>query len=242
MNPLENGTQPIECMHGSWDSQSVRQLKMAYQRVNIVKQIKKCFQEKTDVRMLEFGPGLGCLIEQVHSNWPKTEYHVADRDSGLLAELKVRYPHLITNLIAKSDDLEKIMGDFDVIAAVDVWEHLPLPLALSYTAWCWQKLSQGGMLILQTPNWGCPVTPATFCSDLTHCTAYNEESICHLFRSAGIPNGAFAVLPRRTPGFLGFIRDRLNDLFGLFYRLVFVFFGTGRMKIFSPDLIAIARK
>ena len=242
MNTARQYEHNAECAHGIWDDQSVCRLKTAYHRKNIFKRIEDSSCDKSKLRMLEFGPGLGCLIDLVHSCWPDAEYHTADVDPGLLKALSERFPSLRTHQLQGSDELERIEGQFDVIAAADVWEHLLQSEALAYTAWCWQRLAPGGMLILQTPNWGCPVTPATFYSDLTHRTALNEESIRQLFRSAGIPGKATVVLPRKTPGFLGGIRDGLNGLFGLFYRLVFIFFGAVRLRIFSPDLIAIARK
>jgi len=84
MNPLKESRPATGCMHGSWDNDGVCQLKTAYQRINIVRQIEKRFRKRTNLRMLEFGPGLGCLIDLVHSNWPQAEYHVADTESGLL--------------------------------------------------------------------------------------------------------------------------------------------------------------
>jgi hypothetical protein len=242
MNSLEKERQQDGCTHGIWDNLTVCRLKTAYHRVNIRKRIEECFCKKSALRMIEFGPGLGCLINLVHTDWPQTEYHAVDIDPGVLKSLCVRFPFLQTHCAAGISDLESIDGCFDVIAAVDVWEHLPLPVALAYTKWCWQRLNPGGMLILQTPNWGCPATPSAFYSDLTHCTPFNEESIRHLFKSADIPDESFSVFPRKTPGFLGVIRDGLLGLFGVFYRLVFVFFGAVRLKVFSADLVAVVRK
>ena len=242
MNSSSNIQDHEKCLRGNWDNPSVCQLKTAYQRINIYKNIKKQFLTKPPLRIFEFGPGLGCLIDLAHTAWPQTEYHVADMDSHLLTALTDRFPFIRPHHIAAIDDLENPEGVFDVIAAVDVWEHLPLPIARAYTKWCWQRLAPGGIMILQTPNWGCPVTPATFYGDLTHCTSYNEKSIRQLFQDAGIPDEAVTVIPRKTPGMAGFFRDQLNTIFGWAYRLVFIFFGAVRIKIFSPDLVAIVRK
>ncbi len=231
-----------DCLHGGWANPAISRLKTAYHRVNILAKMEEPLRRNPVMRILEFGPGLGCLIELVHAKWSSVEYHVADIDRQVLDALVEKFPFVTPHHLEKSVDLADVQGAFDVIVAVDVWEHLPLSEALAYTTWCWQRLRPGGMLILQTPNWGCPVTPANFYGDLTHRTPLNEESIRQLFRGAGIPEGAFSVLPRKTPGVLGFIRDRLNGLFGLFYRLVLVFFGAVRLKIFSPDLVAIVRK
>lgn len=232
----------VKNIRGLWINPATRCLKIKYHRINILDRIKSAFHVQSPRRMLEFGPGLGCLIELGHEVWPAMEYHVADIDSGLLESLAGRFPYLQTHCIDESRDLKALDGLFDVIAAVDVWEHLPINEAIAYTEWCWQRLNPGGMLILQTPNWGCPVTPATFYSDMTHCTPFNEESIRHLFRGAGVPDDSVHILPRKTPGLFGVIRDGLIGLFGMFYRLVFVFFGAVRLKVFSADLVVVIRK
>lgn len=242
MNSEEKNRPNLESLHGMWDDAAVCRLKTAYHRTNIIKNIEGCFRKGPSVRMLEFGPGVGCLVDLVQMSWPQTEYHIADMDAGLLSTLAARCPFIHAHQIAGIRDLENIQGLFDVIAAVDVWEHLPLSDALAYTAWCWQRLAPGGILIIQTPNWACPVTPATFYGDLTHCTPLNEASIRQLFRGAGIPEASVVVRPRKTPGVLGMIRDSLNTVFGLLYRLVFVFFGAVRPSIFTPDLVAVVCK
>lgn len=242
MEAIEQDGCGAGCAHGIWDDQSARRLKTAYHEINIIKRIEGFFQREGPLRVIEFGPGMGCLFDLVRSRWPETNYHVADVDAGLLADLSGRLSSRQTHFLQGSESLENIAGSFDVIAAVDVWEHLELAEALAYTKWCWQRLTPGGVMILQAPNWGCPTTPYTFFNDLTHCTPLNEESIRQLFQSAGIPMEAISVFPRKTPGVLGFFRDGLNGFFGLFYRLFFVFFGAVRLKVFSADLVAVVCK
>ncbi len=229
-------------IHGCWNDESVCRLKTSYQEKNIVGRIRRNIRHRNSYRMLEFGPGLGCLLNLVTERWADVEYHVADVDAAVLGDLSEKHSRLIGHQVAGIEDLESIDGCFDIIVAVDVWEHLPLHLAMDYTQWCWRHLSPGGMLILQTPNWGCPVTPSTFYSDLTHCTQFNEISMAQLLRGAGIPATAFLISSRRTPGCLGSIRDLLNDIFGLLYQCWFIFFGAVRLSVFSADLIVEAHK
>ncbi len=178
----------------------------------------------------------------MYENAEVAEYSVADVDRNGLNDLSVQFPNITTVLLDSEGAPPSRDGIFDIIVAVDVWEHLSFDAALNYTVWAYERLAPEGLLVLQVPNWGCPVTPLTFFGDLTHRLMFNEKSIRQLLRAASVPDYQVSVLPRRTPGWLGSIRDALGVMFGWVFRLAFVFFGSPRLKIFSADLIALVHK
>lgn len=221
---------------------AIRKLKSDYHRINFMKPLNSVIARGKKIRVLEFGPGIGCLIDLVLSDYPDAEYHIADIDRDSLLRLQADKPGLITHHCAGQADLLKIEGMFDVVIAIDVWEHLDLDVAIFYTRWCYEHLNAGGMMMLEVPNWGCPLTPSVFCLDLTHKLMFNEHSVRQLCRVAGVPEGLFKIIPRKTPYILGAVRDGLGYVFGLCYRLSFMFFGAVRLTIFTPDLVTIIHK
>lgn len=226
--------------HG--DIEKVYALKKAYHRKNILSRIGRRFAPSAEINVLEFGPGIGCTADLIHASYAKVDYSIVDCTQGVLDEVQAKFPQIAAFFVEDAEQLAKIDKQFDVIVAVDVWEHLPPDLLVPYTRWCWQQLKPGGMLIIQVPNWGCPLTAATFCSDLTHVNQLNEKSVRQLFRMVGIDDACFAVFNRLTPGFLGAVRDAILRIYCIYLRALYVLFGSVRLKVFSPDLVAVAEK
>jgi len=226
--------------HG--DVENVYALKLAYHRKNILARIRRHFPEKSGISVLEFGPGLGCMADLVHSTYEDVDYSIVDCTQGVLDEVQLRFPDVSAFFVENAGQLDAIDKQFDVIVAVDVWEHLPPELLVPYTRWCWQHLKPGGQFIMQAPNWGCPLTAATFCSDMTHVNQLNEKSVRQLFRMVGIDDACFCVFNRLTPGFLGSVRDAILRVYCIYLRALYILFGSVRLKIFTPDLVAVAEK
>ena len=66
---------------------------------------------------------------------------------------------------------DQVETRFDAILLLDVIEHLPLEDGLELLEKCFGALTDGGVLLLQTPNGRCVRSP--FSSDITHLQAYN---------------------------------------------------------------------
>lgn len=217
-------------------------LKKAYQRRNILFRIRQRFSASDTLDVLEFGAGMGCLVDLMKEAFSCVQYTVIDNNEGTLVEISDRFPEVVSHLVCEYEQLVQIDQKFDVIVAVDVWEHLPPDMLTLYTRWCYDTLKPGGMMILQFPNWGCPLTASTFYNDLTHVNRLNEKSIQQLFELVGIPAVNYRLYNRKTPGFLGVVRDACMGIYCIYVRLLHILFGTVRLRFFAADLIVTVEK
>ncbi|MBS4067276.1 MAG: class I SAM-dependent methyltransferase [Sulfurimonas sp.] len=81
--------------------------------------------------------------------------------------------------------LTNINECFDIIVAMDVFEHLSHNEVVNTLIATKQKLSPYGKLIMRVPNPSCPLVLPTYCGDLTHRLLATSELITHLLRTAG---------------------------------------------------------
>lgn len=75
-------------------------------------------------------------------------------------------------------------GQFDEIAAIDVFEHIPVESGIAFLDECWRALKQGGMLTLQVPLHGSP----NHLGDLTHHRGFALNSFDILDPVMGLRN------------------------------------------------------
>ena len=78
------------------------------------------------------------------------------------------------------DFLEAHPGQYDLITALDLIEHLTKDEALRFLAACYAALKPGGRLVLQTPNADSPFGMASRYGDLTHEVCFNVNALTRL--------------------------------------------------------------
>jgi 2-polyprenyl-3-methyl-5-hydroxy-6-metoxy-1,4-benzoquinol methylase len=83
------------------------------------------------------------------------------------------------------DVLAASHGQFDLVVAIDVIEHLSHDQLLRFGSLMMQALRPGGMLLVQTPNGEGLFAGHVIHGDLTHCTIFNENSIKQYLRAFG---------------------------------------------------------
>lgn len=76
-------------------------------------------------------------------------------------------------------------GEFALITAFDILEHLNKPEALQFLDACAQALQPGGALILQTPNGDSPWGLGVRYGDFTHETCFTPHALGWLLRVCG---------------------------------------------------------
>lgn len=81
--------------------------------------------------------------------------------------------------------LSNTSENYDLIIALDVFEHLTPDEAQQVLKMSYQRLSPNGKLIMRMPNPACPFVLPTFCGDLTHRLLATDDLIRHLLRVAG---------------------------------------------------------
>lgn len=83
------------------------------------------------------------------------------------------------------DFLDAHPGEFDLITALDLIEHLTKDEALRFLAACFAALKPVGRLVLQTPNADSPFGMASRYGDLTHELCFNVNALTRLLALHG---------------------------------------------------------
>ncbi len=72
------------------------------------------------------------------------------------------------------------------VVALQVVEHMPLPLLVQFVTRCREKIQSGGLLVLESPNPRNLITSATeFYLDLTHRNPIHPQALAHLVTALG---------------------------------------------------------
>lgn len=79
-------------------------------------------------------------------------------------------------------DVESITEQFDAIIMFEVIEHLSLQEGIELMNKLYNRLNNGGIIIVSTPN---IFNPARYMRDATHQTFYAYDELCGLFSIAG---------------------------------------------------------
>ena len=198
-------------------------LKRDYHTQNILSLILKNFTTEKEIKVLEYGPGLGIMADLLYESYSSINYTAIDIDQNILHRIKNKHIDAEIKEVNSFKDLCEFLSDkkFDVIIALDVWEHIPATELNAYTEESLKHLSRGGMFIAQVPNWGCPFTSnVIFAGDITHCNPFNEISARQLLLKNGADINNIKILPYHFPqnGFLNFIRSMIRPMLLIMYR------------------------
>lgn len=101
--------------------------------------------------VLDWGCGLGGLLETVARSAPQAELHAVDLNPECVASVQARHPDWDIRPLSMPG-IQAPHGDvsFDRLFLLDVIEHCPEPLALLRE--CHRLLKPGGALTLSTPD------------------------------------------------------------------------------------------
>ncbi len=81
--------------------------------------------------------------------------------------------------------LQTATGQYDLLIARDLFEHLTKDDTLEALTLCCEALRPGGALLLQVPNGESPLAGRIIYGDFTHETAFTQSSIAQVLRAAG---------------------------------------------------------
>lgn len=224
----------------------VRNLKKAYHRKNILPLLLKNFDCEQNIKVLEYGPGLGIMADILYKTYPSINYTAIDVDQNILDRIKHTHLNSEAKKISSSKKLCDFLADktFDVIIALDVWEHIPSLELNTYTEESLKHLSDGGVFIAQVPNWGCPLTPnVIFAGDITHCNPFNEISARQLLISNGADTKNIQILAYHFPrnGFLNLVRSIIRPILLIAYKIILALLGLQVLNICTPNLIMLVK-
>lgn len=76
--------------------------------------------------------------------------------------------------------------NFDIIFAMDVFEHLEINYLRELLFWCKKRSKNGGVLLFRVPNASSPFFSNFYYSDLTHVRPFNRSSIKQILGSLNL--------------------------------------------------------
>jgi 2-polyprenyl-3-methyl-5-hydroxy-6-metoxy-1,4-benzoquinol methylase len=100
---------------------------------------------KKEMRILDFGCGQGAFSQRLADAGMKVDSCDIDTD-----QIKANVERKITLDLNKKDIKDSIAGKYDMIAALEIIEHLENPW--KYISDCIELLNEGGIIVLTTPN------------------------------------------------------------------------------------------
>lgn len=119
------------------------------------------------IRLLEIGAGDRRLKNLLMRSWGELNYSSCDVDQN--------YPH-------DFQDINLIPGEYDIICAFELIEHLELKEAKKLLEKSFQLLVSGGRIVLTTPN---IYYPSGFLRDVTHRTPWCYDELGGMLCLAG---------------------------------------------------------
>ena len=123
----------------SKNSLNIKSFKGNHERHGSVKPLDEVFEKNPRAKMLEIGPGYGCIKEYIEKKYCVDNYYAIDVNP--LFKYKKLY---------KTDGStipEKIPGDLDVVYSINVFQHLSEKQKLSYYTQISSLLKPGGKFI-----------------------------------------------------------------------------------------------
>lgn len=143
------------------------------------------------------------------------------------------------------DFLKKSPDTYDAIIMNDIIEHLEKIEIVNLLKIIFQKLNNGGRLIIKAPNASNPImASSTRYIDFTHEVLFTEESLSQVLRISGFTH--VSIYPQDLYVFyynpLNYPAKILNFLLNGTFRLLFHFYGRKTTKIFTKNIIAVAIK
>jgi SAM-dependent methyltransferase len=130
----------------------------------------------------DLGCGSGFLLDVLKS-LGFTNLRGVDVSSEQVKLARQQHPEVVEGDIFEF--LENSVGEYDVLFAFDVVEHLTRSEALAFCDLCHRALKPGGVLILQMPNGDAPLVGPVFNGDLTHERLLSPHSLRHLLGATG---------------------------------------------------------
>jgi hypothetical protein len=120
-----------------------------------------------NICLLEIGAGDRGLKAKMAKSWGQFEYKSCDVDSS--------YEH-------DFDNIENVTGEYDLICAMELIEHVSLEEATKILSRCFELAVPGGIVALTTPN---TYYPPGYLRDATHRTAFCYDELGGLLQYCG---------------------------------------------------------
>lgn len=215
--------------------------KINYIKYNYFSQIKDL--SKKDFCLLEIGPGLGELI-YLFNKKGVSNIDVLDNDKSILTRIKKNYK--VKNIFLTSDlsTVDGKLKKYDLIMLTQVLEHISPKKYIKIIQILFSHLKEKGLIIITVPNAGNPLSLTERYSDITHKSAFTENSLSQLVSLSEIKNYELKLNGFKIPPytFINIVRIFFQKSFHIILLLLNIINGGVYGRIYTPNLTLIIKK
>ncbi|NQW29524.1 MAG: class I SAM-dependent methyltransferase [Ignavibacteria bacterium] len=195
-----------------------------------------------DITILDLGCGFGTLVLCLQRLGYRNVSGVDISKEQIDVAIEIGAKNVVVGTLheALSNTVEKV----GVITMIDVIEHLTKNEAIEVLQSCYDKLEEGGTIVMRTPNVDAYFGTVLSFGDLTHEMHLNKLSAQELF--ASLPYKFVQILPaRHSDANLAakILKTMMSPFTALFHRLQCVAYGmSSSMLLTSANMIIVVRK
>lgn len=199
--------------------------------------LKDYLPKSKQASILEIGCGVGFVL-----NYLKKEGYENHFGIDISAEAIALCHFHVTpkaEAIAAIDYLQSIEGKamFDMIIAFDTINHFTKPDLRTLIRLCYSVMKEHSVLVCNVNNFLHILGPQLFYRDLTHETPLNEDTLTHLFRSAGFSSvSCYEQKPKILKSKMKYFIEKTLQ------RFIYWICRHECPKILSSKILCVARK
>jgi 2-polyprenyl-3-methyl-5-hydroxy-6-metoxy-1,4-benzoquinol methylase len=151
-----------------------------------------------DAKILEIGPGMGCVMDLLHSRYGYSKISGVDLSPEVVNTCNRILPGSTELAVNTTSFLEQHGNEYDLILMFHVLEHVPQSEILPFLKAIREALREGGRLVIEVPNVANPLTGLYHrYHDFTHTVGFMDQSLSFVLRNAGFSE--VSVYECKTP-------------------------------------------
>lgn len=206
------------------------------------KNYSKFIPNNKNINILDIGCGMGHFIHYLQKKGYPNHLGV-DMSEENIKFCKTKGFHV--EHVDIFDFLKSNTEPFDAIVMNDVIEHLSKEEILRLLDLMHNNLTTEGIVIIKAPNSSNPILGSSSrYVDFTHKISFTEESLSQVLKVCGYKN--VKIYPQDIYIFylnpINYFAKLTANILNIIFRLTFILYGRKSTKIFTKDIIAVAKK
>lgn len=196
-----------------------------------------------DYSVLEIGPGLGEFVSFLNDK-KIDQIEVIDNDKSVLGVVssknKIREVYLGKNILK----LHRKLGSYNLIAMIQVLEHIPLSEHKEILKFLYNHLKKEGSIVIVVPNGNNPLGLTERYVDIQHTVSFTTQSLLDLVNVSDLRNHEIEIKGFEIPpyGIINILRIFLQKTLHIFLLLIMIINGGSYFKIMTPNIMMIIRR
>lgn len=207
--------------------------------------IKYNFRKEVEGKkeILEIWPGMGEFVDYINTR-NEAEISIIDNDSSVIEYCTKKYKVKESFSIKTSiSEIEKNLKEYDLIFMSQILEHVPKEEQTNLIKILYKHLKKNWTIIITVPNAGNFLTLTEIYGDITHTTAFTENSLQQLAKQV-TENENIQVrwlqIPPNNP--INLIRILFQKILHGVQLLMYMAHGGSFSKILTSNISLIMKK